>query len=435
MNDLYKIINDKLENWNKSEKLNRHGNGKLKLSVWHHFNRMLVKLNKTVPDLEPEDSEMEKIAFDVLDLLTDYLAQARKNPGPLYKEVVVLKKEIKIKLKEINNLGRFDKFSVKSDKDFKYGIFHSKNNAVGKPLFPNGGEPKYTDIVQRVTGDCYFVSVLSGLAKNNPGAIKACFPDYPKKNDKTEIDKFNNSKKVKVRLNKVKSKGRDVIPAGGTVTVVLDKSTIENAIFANKSALWVQLLEKAWAVYRKKGFDPCEGSLPKGSKVKTRILDSGRAKYAIAALTGKIAADDDIFWLGGSCISKKFIGFYSEEAENLFRKIQTAVESKRVVAASTARRFKNYNIFSYKKGLCSHHAYTVIGTKEEGNIKYIIIRNPHALQSRIYVTGKYGRKHSKSKMHKQIEQKGVSEIELNDFCNYFFNVTFEKESKTEEELF
>lgn len=432
MNDLYKIINDKLENWNKSEKLNRHGNGKLKLSVWHHFNRMLVKLNKTVPDSEPEDSEMEKIALDVLDLLTDYLAQAKKNPGPLYKEVVDLEKEIKRKLKAINNLGKLDKFSVKSDKDFKGDIQHIKKKAIGKPLFPNGGEPKYTDIVQRVTGDCYFVSVLSGLAKNDPEAIKACFPDYPKNNDKTEIDKFNNSKKVKVRLFKVKRNRLDVSPAGGTVMVVLDKSTIENPIFGNKNALWVQLLEKAWGVYRKKGFDPCRGSLPKGSKVKTRILDAGLEKYAITALTGKKAKGR--YYTDKSCINKKFSGTYSKKAENLFKKIQTAVESKRVVTAATNNKPKNC-IFYYKKGLCYEHAYTVIRTKEEGNTKYIIIRNPHALRSRIYVTGKDGRKHSKSKIHKQIEQKGVSEIELNDFCKYFCNVTMEKENKTYEELF
>lgn len=429
MNDLYKIINDKLENWNKSKRLNRYGNGKLKLSVWHHFNRMLVKLNKTVPDSKPEDSEMVKIAFDVLDLLTDYLAQAKKNPGPLYKEAVDLEKEIKRKLKAINNLGKLDKFSVKSDKDFKGDIQHIKKKAIGKPLFPNGGEPKYTDIVQRVTGDCYFVSVLSGLAKNDPEAIKACFPDYPKNNDKTEIDKFNNSKKVKVRLFKVKRNRLDVSPAGGTVMVVLDKSTIENPIFGNKNALWVQLLEKAWAVYRKKGFDPDKGSLPKGSKVKTKILDGGWMKYAITALTGKKATFDYFLHPITPCINKKFSGTYSKKAENLFEKIKFAVESKRVVTASTVHKFKNF-IFFYKKGLLSMHAYTVIGTKEEGNTKYIIIRNPHALRSRIYVTGKDGRKHSKSKIHKQIEQKGVSEIELNDFCKYFCEVTMEKENKT-----
>ena len=69
------------------------------------------------------------------------------------------------------------------------------------------------------------------------------------------------------------------------------------------------------------------------------------------------------------------------------------------------------------------HAYTVLDVEEKSGKKYVIVRNPYAGRSRVYEERKDGKMHSSVVTHDDEADKGVSKLELNDFCKYFDSYT------------
>lgn len=97
-----------------------------------------------------------------------------------------------------------------------------------------------------------------------------------------------------------------------------------------------------------------------------------------------------------------------------------------MITVATQKTFTLYG----KIFFCGGHVYTVVGVKEktiqDKTYKYITVRNPYAGRSRDYVQKKDGKFRSRAIIHKNAEQKGYSDIELNDFLNYFSYITIEK---------
>lgn len=308
-----------------------------------------------------------------------------------------------------------------SDKEFSYGLFHKKTFfAKDAKLFPSG-EPKCTDIAQGYTDlDCYFLSVVAGVAKHNPKKIMECFPDYVGRSV-DEINKiFSEATKIKIRFFKVR-KCESGYAANGKVLIELDKSSCRG-----KGAPWVRLLEKAYAVYKSKGYDVGSSNSEyksKKAKIKSRIIDGlygGDPSSVTVTLTGKSSESMNFKSDSERATVKKFTGNYSPEALDAFDKIKNSIKNKKVVTASASRGYK-----LYKKGLFLNHCYTVIGTSEKNNYKYVIVRNPYANRSRVYTQDSHNKMHSKTIIPKGKEEKGISELELNDFYKYFSCIDFE----------
>lgn len=106
-------------------------------------------------------------------------------------------------------------------------------NFADHMLFPDGG-PKLTDIQQGQIGSCYFLSVLSSIAKTNPGWLKQTIVDL---GDGTYCVQFTKgTTKAYVRVD------ADLPTATGGGLAYVN--------FGAQGSLWVALIEKAWASFR-----------------------------------------------------------------------------------------------------------------------------------------------------------------------------------------
>ena len=115
-------------------------------------------------------------------------------------------------------------------------------------------------------------------------------------------------------------------------------------------------------------------------------------------------------------------GVYTPGQLNFFMRIQRAIGAQRSVSVES----KNSNLWpaaaTSRKGtgerkldgLASDHAYSVVDTKSEANLRYLLIRNPWGTYQRVYVTGPGGTLKAKARTNS-----GDSWIELADFFLYF----------------
>lgn len=306
-----------------------------------------------------------------------------------------------------------------SDKKFSYGFFNKKTkfNQNAK-LFPSGS-PAYTDIKQGYTDlDCYFLSVVAGIAKDKPEKLLKCFPEYENLEEDDRNKKFSKAKTVKITFYKVEYSSGAYRP-DGKVTIVVDKTALRG-----KGVPWVRLLEKAYSVYRTRGYDAActvEEYNEKKSKIKSRIIDGlkgGDSASVIVTLTGNISHSIDFEDDEERDKVVKFTN-YSAKVQKIFNDIQAALRSNNVVTASASRGNKFYS-----KGLFLQHCYTVIDAYENDGFKYVVVRNPYANRSRVYEKDSKGVRHSKVKVYEDENKKGVSALELNDFFKYFRSVEY-----------
>ena len=389
---------------------------KLKLSFWHHFNNMLAKLEKflkSVPSARDEIYKSEK--KDLKEILNKYLKDTSKSPDHIRcKKVKEFIDEIEKDLKN-HKENEKDVIDIK-DKKIKYGLFNRKTK-ITKPLFPDeSGMPVLKDVKQGYTDlDCYFLAVLMSVVNKNPKVIMDCFPDYPKNGNKEEIEEFNAGKKIKVRFYKVKwgYVGNDYkCCPDGTVDIILDKTALRGG-----GAPWVRILEKAFAVYRAKGYDSDAIIDENLKRINSRNIDGlngGSSAAVMTIITGKPTSVG--VWSDDSS-RKKFSSKYDSKDLAVFKRIQEALKSGKVITAGAPPRFNKFIPF-YSKGLFLGHVYSVFKAEEENGINYITVGNPYKGRTRVY-----DKKHkSKSVTPKDKEKRGVSRLELNDFLNYFHDI-------------
>lgn len=107
-------------------------------------------------------------------------------------------------------------------------------------LFSNGADaPLSSDVVQGGIGDCYLLSSLKAIALRNPNIIKNIIED-------------NNDGTVTVHFYQpVYDNGNDNdVTDFRQINYVLDKSQYQGREKSNHQALWVELIEKAYALHR-----------------------------------------------------------------------------------------------------------------------------------------------------------------------------------------
>lgn len=314
-----------------------------------------------------------------------------------------------------------------SDRSFRYGLFNRKTFfSKQAKLFPRG-KPDYRDIKQGYTDlDCYFLAVVSSVAKTHPNKIMECFPEYKGKSISEINEKFAQATKVKVMFYKVK---RDFVTENGKISECYSPNgkvyiTVEKSALRGKGAPWVRILEKAYAVYRIKNYDLGARKLYDKfqKKFNSRVIDGlngGMSECVMVTLTGERSK---FLFLGSDkerSKAKKFSDYYCPEALQLYEKIKEALASEKVVTAFASRGSKLYG-----KGLFFSHVYSVIDVFEKNGFKFVVVRNPYANRSRIYKKDSKGKMHSKTYIPKNPDGRGISELELNNFYKNFREIEY-----------
>lgn len=197
---------------------------------------------------------------------------------------------------------------------------------AGNPLFSDAG-PNADDVTQGDIGDCYFLSVLSSVAKANPTAIRQCVVDL---GDGTFAVQFTRDEKlVYIRVDADLASTAPGSPA--------------YAALGGQGSLWVAIIEKAYTCFRS----------PQGT------YDSIEAGWMSEVYSA----------LGKTCSET----YYSKDAEALMSLVGKSLSAGKSVT---------YAVSSPVKGspLIGGHAYMVDATVKDagGRIVGLRLRNPWA---------------------------------------------------------
>lgn len=177
--------------------------------------------------------------------------------------------------------------------------FTQESDRSVTPLFAN--EPSMADIKQGNLGDCYFISALNAIVEKDPQMIKNIMKDE----GKTVLVRFFSpitGKPVHVRVNKT-------VPVSYETGTNAQGERVETPriICGARGALWVSMLEKAFAVVRSR-IDSSSEDFRKSAFGLGRkgydALNGGHTKNAFQILTGRKLARRE---LRGNMSDKKFV--------------------------------------------------------------------------------------------------------------------------------
>lgn len=199
-------------------------------------------------------------------------------------------------------------------------------------LFVDG--VKETDVIQGQIANCYMVSSFAAIAHTHPDAIQNAIKD-------------NGDGTFTVRFFQQNGYGAPT-PVNVTVDGELPTrygSSLYYAKGADRSELWVPLLEKAFAQW-KGGYEA--------------IGNGGSPADVMGALLGT---------------RDQYVGLYEGmNGDRLFQQLKAGVDSGKSVVAAT--HGEDQEALYTGTGMYAWHAYTVLGVSEENGQKYVTLRNP-----------------------------------------------------------
>jgi hypothetical protein len=197
-------------------------------------------------------------------------------------------------------------------------------NFSTQPLFSRSG-PKANDVRQGAVGDCYFLAVLSSIAKTDPGMIRRSVASL---GDGTYAVQFVRAgRKVFVRVD------ADLPTWGG--------ANLAYAAYGAQQSIWVPILEKAFAIFR-----------------------TGQARYASIA---------------GGWMTEVYAAF-GRASTTAWKAASAQALLQTVKQDLAAGQSVTWGVFTVPKGapLISGHAYSVdsVVTDSAGNLTGLRLRNP-----------------------------------------------------------
>ena len=210
----------------------------------------------------------------------------------------------------------------------------SKVNFTG-PLFVDGAKPE--DVQQGQIGDCYFPAAIAALAKANPDAINKLIKDN---GDGTYTVTFKQRDWNTQGFKDVAVKVDGDLWARSYGGALYGHSA--NSSDPKKMELWFPLVEKAYAQW-------------KGSY--NEIGDGGHSSDVFEAVLGRD---------GGS------MNVSAGNLDRVFDTIKKNVDAKQPLAAGTYHDEARYT----NTGVYGDHAYSILGYEQQGNEKFVIMRNP-----------------------------------------------------------
>ena len=196
---------------------------------------------------------------------------------------------------------------------------------AGRPLFADGG-PSPDDVSQGGVGDCYFLAVLSSVARVNPTEIRESVVDLGDGTYGVQFTKGGNHVFVRVDNQLARWAGMDDLAYAG---------------FGAQGSMWVAVMEKAYAFFRTGA-----GTY--------RSLDSGWMSEGYAAL--------------GAASASTYSASGASALLNLIKNDLAAGKSVTYAVATPAAG----------SNLCRFHAYMVDGVVQDasGRPTHLRLRNP-----------------------------------------------------------
>ncbi|GEM_PF-3168701 len=368
----------------------------------------------TYEDQQQAVSKVLKAFNDYLDKHGDYGDDATEKE--LVENITNLKASIESRIK-----GSLVIPNDASLEDIEYavnppmGFFSIKKYVSVKDqvLFPH--EPSVNDIKQRMATDCYMMSSLASIAYSSPELIKQSMKDN---GDTVTVRFYNPNDEYKPRYITVKKEIPEV--------------KLINAQYYATDSLWVQMIEKAYAVLL-----AIEGNQPSAS------YDSLNLSTSFQFLSRFLGKD----YSGSPCdiISKKeeydvykdsedkvknekgedvapprlyepMSGKYSPLAERAFENFSDRLRQNEIitVAADTTLDFKK------TRGIHTDHAYGVLKVYKKDGMRYIRLRDPYGAYSTGYTDkGKNYSSGNLAFMFDATDTMGTFDMEWNDFLHTF----------------
>ena len=221
-------------------------------------------------------------------------------------------------------------------------ISWERSENIKRIFYSNNAQPRLDNIRQgEYIGDCYFLSALGSLCKEDNDDSKK---DYLKNLLKVvKIDKNKIIYSVKLNINGIWK----YVLVDNFFPFILNENGKKNFCFGSsfKKELWVSLFEKAWA---------------KINGCYARIASGGHCGEAFDALTESYT---ELIHVQG----------YVDRRELLWNKLKKEKENNYVMCAGS----KHFGLWD-NNGLISNHAYTLMNLYElrEENLKLVKLRNP-----------------------------------------------------------
>ena len=154
-----------------------------------------------------------------------------------------------------------------------YPSFSVRYSAVASPLLAPSG-PSINDVNQGYLGDCYFLSCLAEVAKQNSGIIQSMF-----------TANGNNTYGVRFYVN------------GAAEYVTVNNSLADGGVEFNYGAdIWASLAEKAYAQLQTGGV--VTGNTINYGNSWSTIGNGGAPEYALEQITGASAITDFVAYHG-----------------------------------------------------------------------------------------------------------------------------------------
>lgn len=229
-------------------------------------------------------------------------------------------------------------------------------------IFPQG-EPLPIEVKQAAIGDCYLMSTLISLAKTSVGkkAIEKCFIQGLDKIEKEDniIIRFFDSTKEKI---------------GKQIRITVNKKKVIMPQRIRGGALWPKLIEKAYAVYRKEGYE---------RGIEKKNLHRGHAWLSMFAITGKRTGQIDV--TGGVTGTQQKINYLrgtiptkdKYKSANIIGTIKSKLKENRALVCSFKDSFKVTDAKNLHETveISDDHGYAIVGfgknTKGEEYIRLI----------------------------------------------------------------
>jgi hypothetical protein len=226
---------------------------------------------------------------------------------------------------------------------------------VTAPVFAVGG-PSMTDVNQGYLGDCYLLSALAEVAKNNPSIITSMIQDNG--NNTYGVRFYVGGKEDWVTVNNALANGGQVFNSG--------------------TDMWASLVEKAYAQIQASGVITGNSAVNYGDAWST-IGNGGMPDFALQEVSGATAITE--YYASGKTWSQYT---YSPEVPSYQATGSSGLTTATILGNLTAAISKGYDIIltsrtnaydsAGKQTLVANHAMSVIGyDSATGNL---IIRNP-----------------------------------------------------------
>lgn len=219
------------------------------------------------------------------------------------------------------------------------GIIPMTYEQVSGSLFGTNNVPSPNDVLQGMCGDCWFLSTLSSIARNDPGLIEQDIVSLG--NNEYKVGFGNASSPTWVTID-------------GTLPEFQTKSGNWALAFAEEpsdGALWAPLMEKAFCYYRHAGQGPASYATIEGGHGAEALADLGSTSVSEA---GTLVAP--IFGFRATMVN----------GAQLANQIRSWQNSGLSMVLDTLPE-------GYTSSICGSHQYSIVGVDANGNI---VLRNP-----------------------------------------------------------